>query len=51
MNAMTLDYRDFSPAALIQIFQLADILDVTPREAATAFLKLVAEKETKEVAA
>jgi hypothetical protein len=38
MNAISLEYTDLSSAALIKIFQLADLLSVTPKEAAKIYL-------------
>lgn len=38
MNAVQFPYSDFSSAALIAIFQLADILGVTPKRASEIYL-------------
>lgn len=50
MNAISLEYGDLSNSALIKIFQIADILTVTPKEAAkiylTAISKAASEKQT-----
>lgn len=38
MNAISIAYTDLSSAALIKIFQLADLLSVTPKRAAEIYL-------------
>lgn len=38
MNATTYEYTDFSSVALIKIFQLADILKVTPKRATEIYI-------------
>lgn len=43
MNAISLEYTDLSSAALIKIFQLADLLGVTPKSAAKIYLTTKAE--------
>lgn len=43
MNAISLEYTDLSSAALIKIFQLADILEVTPKAAAKIYLTAKAQ--------
>jgi len=51
MNAISLEYSDLSSAALVKIFQLADLLSVTPKEAAKIYLttkaKAIATKGVK----
>lgn len=51
MHAISLEYTDLSSAALIKIFQLADLLGVTPKKAAEIYLSTRARKETKTQAA
>lgn len=38
MNAISLEYSDLSSAALVKIFQLADLLSVPPKEAAKIYI-------------
>jgi len=38
MNAISLEYTDLSSAALVKIFQLADLLAVPPKEAAKIYI-------------
>lgn len=51
MNAISLEYTDLSSAALIKIFQLADLLGVTPKDAAKIYLAAQAKKVTQTQAA
>lgn len=44
MHSISLEYTDLSSAALIKIFQLADILVVTPKEAAKIYLATKAKQ-------
>ncbi|HEX7261885.1 MAG TPA: hypothetical protein VF258_08730 [Luteolibacter sp.] len=46
MNAISIAYTDLSSAALIKIFQIADILTVTPKEAAKIYLAAKAKQAT-----
>lgn len=46
MNAMSIDYNALNPAALIKIFELADFLKSTPKEAAKMWLMYEASKQT-----
>lgn len=48
MNAICLEYTDLSSAALIKIFQIADILGVTPKEAAQIYLAQRAKQQIEE---
>lgn len=54
MNAIQFHYSDFSSAALIAIFQLADLLGVTPKRASEIYLleraKTATETSTEEAA-
>jgi hypothetical protein len=50
VNAISLEYTDLSSAALIKIFQLADLLSVTPKEAAKIFLSVKARTEASKAA-
>lgn len=50
MNAISLEYTDLSSAALIKIFQLADLLGVTPKDAAKIYLAAQAKKVTQTAA-
>jgi hypothetical protein len=45
MHSISLEYTDLSSAALIKIFQLADILGVTPKEAAKIYLSAKAKRK------
>lgn len=47
MNAISLEYSDLSSAALVKIFQLADLLSVTPKEAAKIYLTTKAKAATR----
>ncbi len=47
MNAISLEYTDLSSAALVKIFQIADLLSVTPKEATKIYIKARAAAETK----
>lgn len=51
MTIIALEYSDLSSAALIKIFQLADLLGVTPKEAAQIYLSSKAQAELEEEAA
>lgn len=51
MNAISLEYADLSSAALIKIFQLADLLEVTPKQAATIYLTAKAQQANEQQAA
>jgi hypothetical protein len=51
MHAISLEYTDLSSAALIKIFQLADLLEVTPKQAAKIYLTAKATKATTTKAA
>lgn len=51
MNAISLEYTDLSSAALIKIFQLADLLSVPPKKAAEIYIATKAEKARKQQAA
>ena len=44
MHSISLEYTDLSSAALIKIFQIADILSVTPKEAAKFYLAAKAKQ-------
>lgn len=44
MNAISLEYTDLSSAALIKIFQVADLLGITPKEAAKLYLAAKAKQ-------
>ena len=44
MNAISLEYTDLSSAALIKIFQVADLLGITPKEAAKVYLAAKAKQ-------
>lgn len=46
-NAISLEYTDLSSTALIKIFQLADLLGVTPKRAAEIFLATKAKADTQ----
>jgi hypothetical protein len=50
MNAISLEYSDLSSAALIKIFQIADLLDVTPKEAAAIYLAVRAQRANEKAA-
>jgi hypothetical protein len=50
MNAISLEYTDLSSAALIKIFQLADLLSVTPKQAARIYLSVQAKRATTKAA-
>ncbi len=45
MNAMSVDYNKLPSAALIKIFELADLLNSTPKEAAKMWLMYEADKQ------
>jgi hypothetical protein len=47
MNAISLQYRDLSAEALVKIFQLADLLEVTPKKAAELYLATRAATQTQ----
>lgn len=47
MNSISLIYRDLNFEALVKIFQLADILGVTPHVAAETYIKFRAQSQTK----
>lgn len=51
MNAISLEYTDLSSAALIKIFQLADLLSVTPKEAAKIYISAKAKQSNGKKAA
>jgi hypothetical protein len=51
MHAISLQYTDLSSAALIKIFQIADLLGVTPKRAAEIYLAAQAAKASGEKAA
>lgn len=51
MNAISLEYTDLSSEALIKIFQLADLLAITPKEAAKVWLETRAISKTGNKAA
>lgn len=38
MNSIAIEYTDLSSVALVKIFQVADILGITPREAVKFYL-------------
>lgn len=44
MHSITLEYTDLSSAALVKIFQLADLLGITPKDAAKVYLSAQAKK-------
>lgn len=44
MHSIALEYTELSSAALIKIFQIADILSVTPKEAAKCYLAAKAKQ-------
>jgi hypothetical protein len=44
MNALTFDYSEFSSAALIAIFRLADLLQITPKRACEVYLAEMANR-------
>jgi hypothetical protein len=53
MNAIQFPYSEFSSAALVSIFQLADLLGVTPKRACEIYLtekSKAAEPKTEEAA-
>jgi hypothetical protein len=51
MNAISLEYTDLSSAALIKIFQLADLLSVPPKKASEIYISTAAEKSREKQAA
>jgi hypothetical protein len=51
MNAITFDYSEFSSAALIAIFRLADLLQVTPKRACEIYLVEMANRASGKNAA
>lgn len=51
MNAISLEYSDLSSAALITIFRLADLLEVTPHKACEIYLTARAKQESEQEAA
>ena len=44
MHSISLEYTDLSSAALVKIFQLADLLGITPKDAAKVYLAAQAKK-------
>jgi hypothetical protein len=38
MHSISLQYTDLSAAAMVKIFQLADLLGITPKDAAKVYL-------------
>lgn len=44
MNSIALEYTDLSIVALVKIFQVADILGITPREAVKVYLAAKAKQ-------
>lgn len=44
MHSISLEYSDLNSAALVKIFQVADILSVTPKEATKIYLSSKAKK-------
>lgn len=44
MHSISLEYTDLSTAAMVKIFQLADILGITPKDAAMVYLAAQAKK-------
>ena len=44
MHSISLQYTDLSAAAMVKIFQLADLLGITPRDAAKVYLAAQAKK-------
>jgi hypothetical protein len=48
---LEIDYASLGLAALVKIFELADLLGVTPKQAAETYLRLEASKSKKEEAA
>lgn len=47
MHSISIIYRDLNLEALIKIFQLADILGVTPKVAAETYLKFRAQQDNQ----
>ena len=50
-TAMQIDYSSLGLASLVKVFELADLLGVTPKVAAETLLRLEASKSKKEDAA
>jgi hypothetical protein len=44
MHSISLQYTDLSAAAMVKIFQLADLLGITPKDAAKVYLAAQAKK-------
>lgn len=51
MNAISIDYTDLSSAAMIKIWQIADLLGVTPAKATEIYLTARAKEENRQHAA
>lgn len=43
MNAMTLEYADLPAPVMVKIWQLADLLGVTPKRACEIYLSYIAK--------
>jgi len=51
MHAISIIYTELNHAALVKIFIIADLLGVTPKEAAETYLAAVAKKANSKSAA
>ncbi|MBK1884169.1 hypothetical protein JIN85_17245 [Luteolibacter pohnpeiensis] len=49
MNSISLQYPDLGSAVLIKIFQIADILAITPKEATKIYLAIQAKKQNANI--